>query len=132
MAFVLDCSITAVWALAEESALADLAAERLKQEIAIVPPVWWYEIRNLLVVNERRRRLTADDSATFLEFLSAYPIQVEPIAEEDEIFRFARQFGLSFYNATYLAMAHRHHIPIATLDKALEVAAHAAGIVLLS
>jgi predicted nucleic acid-binding protein len=133
MAFVLDCSITAVWALAdEESALANLTAERLKQEIAIVPSVWWYEIRNLLVVNERRKRLTKDDSAVFLEFLSAYPIQIEPIEDEGSIFSFACQFGLSFYDAAYLATAHRHRIPIATLDKALETAARAAGIALLS
>ena len=133
MAFVLDCSITAVWALADEaSPLADLAEERLKQEIAIVPPVWWYEIRNLLVVNERRKRLTADDSAAFLGFLAAYPIQIEPIADEKTIFQFARQYGLSFYDAAYLATADLHGIPLATLDKALEAAAHAAGIALLS
>ncbi len=133
MAFVLDCSITAVWALGdEESSLANLAAERLKQEIAIVPPVWWHEIRNLLLVNERRKRLTADDSTIFLELLSAYPIQVEPIEDGGSIFRLARQFGLSFYDAAYLATAHRHRIPIATLDKALMIAAQTAGIPLFS
>jgi predicted nucleic acid-binding protein len=133
MAFVVDSSVMGVWALAdEESLLADLVADRLKDEMAIVPPIWWYEIRNLLVVNERRRRLTASDSALFLASLSSYPIQVEPIEDEQTTLQFARQYGLSFYDAAYLATAHRHHIPLATLDKALEVAAKSAGIRLLS
>jgi predicted nucleic acid-binding protein len=133
MAFVVDSSVMGVWALAdEESLLADLVADRLKDEMAIVPSIWWYEIRNLLVVNERRRRLTASDSALFLASLSSYPIQVEPIENEQTTLQFARQYGLSFYDAAYLATAHRHHIPLATLDKALEAAAKSAGIRLLS
>jgi predicted nucleic acid-binding protein len=133
MPFVLDSCVTAVWALADEdSTIAEAAALRLKQEAAIVPSVWWYEIRNLLVVNERRRRLTANDSALFLSLISAYPIRIEPAEDEQTIFQFARQYGLSFYDAAYLAVAHRHRAPLATLDKALQAAALAAGIVLIS
>jgi predicted nucleic acid-binding protein len=133
MPFVLDSSVTAVWALGnEDSTIAEAAALRLKQEAAIVPSVWWYEIRNLLVVNERRRRLTASDSALFLSLISAYPIRIEPAEDEQTIFQFARQYGLSFYDAAYLAVAHRHRAPLATLDKALQAAALAAGIVLIS
>jgi predicted nucleic acid-binding protein len=133
MPFVLDSSVTAVWALGnEDSTIAEAAALRLKQEAAVVPSVWWYEIRNLLVVNERRRRLTASDSALFLSLISAYPIRIEPAEDEQTIFQFARQYGLSFYDAAYLAVAHRHRAPLATLDKALQAAALAAGIVLIS
>jgi predicted nucleic acid-binding protein len=133
MAFVLDSSVTAVWALGnEDSTIAEAAALRLKREAAVVPSVWWYEIRNLLVVNERRRRLTASDSALFLSLISAYPIRIEPAEDEQTIFQFARQYGLSFYDAAYLAVAHRHRAPLATLDKALQAAALAAGIVLIS
>jgi predicted nucleic acid-binding protein len=133
MPFVLDSCVTAVWALADEdSTIAEAAALRLKQEAAIVPSVWWYEIRNLLVVNERRRRLTANDSALFLSLISAYPIRIEPAEDEQTIFQFARQYGLSFYDAAYLAVAHRHRAPLATLDKALQAAALVAGIVLIS
>jgi predicted nucleic acid-binding protein len=132
MPFVLDTSITAVWALADESSpLADLAAQRLKDEFALVPPIWWYEIRNLLVVSERRQRITADETATFLEILAAYPIQIDSLQEERRTLEFARQYGLSFYDAAYLAVAHRNHAPLATLDKAMEEAASSAGIALL-
>jgi predicted nucleic acid-binding protein len=133
MAFVLDASISAVWALADEaSALAEIAAHRLKSENALVPPLWWYEVRNLLVVNERRQRMTVDDTAHYLELLSSFPIQVDPIEDEKAVFRCARQYRLSFYDAAYLAVALRNNLQLATLDKALRDAAQAAGVPLLS
>ncbi|MGD0680642.1 MAG: type II toxin-antitoxin system VapC family toxin [Terracidiphilus sp.] len=133
MAFVLDASISAVWALADESSpLAEIAANRLKNEIALVPPLWWYEVRNLLVINERRQRMTVGESALFLELLSSFPIQVDPVEDEQTIFRCSRQYRLSFYDAAYLSVALRNRLPIATLDKDLRDAALAAGVSLLA
>jgi len=133
MAFVLDTSISAVWALADEaSPLAELAASRLLQETALVPHIWWYEMRNILVISERRQRITAGDSGIFLDLLASYPIQIDAVDDEQRILQLARQFRLSFYDAAYLAVAQRNQIPLATLDKALEAAALAAGIALLS
>jgi predicted nucleic acid-binding protein len=132
MAFVLDASVAAVWALADESSsLADIAAGRLKNENALVPPLWWYEVRNLLVVNERRQRMTVEDTAHYLELLSSFPIRVDPVEDEQSVFRCARQYRLSFYDAAYLAVALRNRLPIATLDKDLRDAALAAGVPLL-
>jgi predicted nucleic acid-binding protein len=104
----------------------------LKDEVAVVPPLWWYEVRNLLVVSERRKRMTAEDTAVFLELLSSYPIQVNPIEDELITFRFARQYRLSFYDAVYLMVATREGLPLATLDKDLRAAALAAGVPLLA
>jgi predicted nucleic acid-binding protein len=133
MPFVLDASVSAVWALADESSpIADIAAERLKSEIALVPRLWWYEIRNLLIVNERRQRLTAADTAIFLDLLSAYPIQFDQAEDESSILRLARQYQLSVYDAAYLALALQHQLPLATFDKPLRAAANAAGISLLT
>jgi predicted nucleic acid-binding protein len=124
MPFVLDASISAAWALADESSpFAELAENRLAADPAIVPRIWWYEVRNILVVNERRGRITADESAAFLRILSTYPIRIEPDGEEADIFRIARRCRLSFYDAAYLALAVRERLPLATLDKNLENAA---------
>jgi predicted nucleic acid-binding protein len=132
MAFVLDSSISAVWALADESSdVADLALDRLATETALVPPIWWYEIRNLLVISERRSRITADDSALFLEMLACYPIQMDQLGDEQAALRFARLYRLSFYDAAYLALAHRLQVPLATLDKALRAAAVSEDVPLL-
>jgi predicted nucleic acid-binding protein len=133
MAFVLDASVSAVWALADEaSPIADAAAEHLKSEIGLVPRLWWYEIRNLLIVNERRQRITTADTAIFLNLLSSYPIQFDQAEDESSILSLARQYQLSFYDAAYLALALQHKVPLATLDKPLRAAALAAGVPLLA
>jgi predicted nucleic acid-binding protein len=132
MAFVLDASICATWALADESSeVADTAADRLRTETALVPTVWWYEVRNVLVVNERRQRMTVSDTAIFLDVLSRFPIVVDSVQDEEMTLRLARNHRLSFYDAAYLALAVREQLPLATLDKALQAAAEAAGVALL-
>jgi predicted nucleic acid-binding protein len=133
MPFVLDASISAAWALADESSpVAELAQNRLEGDSAIVPHIWWYEVRNILVVNERRGRITAGESAAFLRILSAYPIRIEPNGEDAEIFRIARRSRLSFYDAAYLALAVRERLPLATLDRNLQAAAAAENVELLT
>lgn len=132
MPFVLDASVSASWCLEDESSpVAELADARLDTDSALVPRIWWYETRNLLVVNERRGRITSVDSAAFLSLLSSYPIRFERVEDEEAIFRFAREFQLTFYDAAYLEIAHRNGIPLATLDTALRRAGVAAGVELL-
>ncbi len=133
MAFVLDASIVAVWALADESSpVAELAQSRLKYESAMAPSLWWYEVRNLPIVNERRKRLTVDDSTQFLQLLSSYPIRIDSVEDEITTLHFARKHRLSFYDAAYLALAMRERLPLATLDTDLAAAALAEGIPLLA
>jgi predicted nucleic acid-binding protein len=76
--------------------------------------------------------MTVEDSARYLELLSSFPIQVDPVEDEQAVLRSAREYRLSFYDAAYLAVAQRNRIPLATLDKALQAAALAAGIPLLA
>jgi len=58
MAFVLDASVTACWAFDDEDhPVASLAFERMHTEEAVVPCLWWFEVRNILIVNERRAEL---------------------------------------------------------------------------
>jgi predicted nucleic acid-binding protein len=132
MPFVLDASVTAVWAFSDESSpVAELADSRLDSDVGLVPRIWWYEIRNMLVVNERRQRITAADSVIFLQSLSGFPIEIAEGEDEQSIFRFARLYRLSFYDAAYLELAQRHGIPLATHDRALQSVALSAGISLL-
>ena len=129
MPFVVDASVTAVWALLDESsAIADAAKARLTTDTATVPQIWWYEIRNILLINERRQRLTKADSLEFLEFLALLPIHINHAGSEDDIFRLAREYRLSFYDAAYLELAQRLSIPLSTIDKALQAAAIAAKV----
>ena len=66
MAFVLDASVTACWAFDDEDhPPARLAFQRIRTEEAVVPSLWWFEVRNILIVNERRRRIAEAATATF-------------------------------------------------------------------
>jgi predicted nucleic acid-binding protein len=128
MPFVLDTSISASWAFHEEQdPRADAAFVRIKNEEAVVPSLWWFEIRNILVVNERRKRITESDTGVFLRDLAGLRIRVDREPEESAVLRLARTHRLSVYDASYLELALREAIPLATLDAELTAAARAEG-----
>lgn len=123
--FVLDASVTACWAFRDESdSRADAAHMRLYEADAIVPAIWWYEVRNTLVAAERRGRIQEIESDEFRITLARLPISIEREVSENDLMRLARTYGLSFYDAAYLEMALRTGSDLATLDKALIRAAH--------
>ena len=128
MAFVLDTSISACWAFQDElDPRADAAFVRIKSEEAVVPTLWWFEIRNILVVNERRKRITQSDTGVFLRDLAGLRIRVDREPEESVVLRLARTHRLSVYDASYLELALREALPLATLDAELTAAARAEG-----
>lgn len=129
MRFVLDASVTITWAMRDEDhPVADLAFAKLGTGSALVPAIWWYEVRNILVLNERRGRITPDDSAQFLSDLHVLSINVDFPQDDARIMEIARKYKLSVYDASYLVLAMRDRLPLATLDKNLAAAAEAAGV----
>jgi predicted nucleic acid-binding protein len=133
MAFVLDASITACWAFDDEDHPdASLAFERMRAEDGVVPCLWWFEVRNILIVNERRRRITESDTASFLRNLSLLRIRVDRSPDENAVLRVARAHRLSVYDAVYLELAQREGLPLATLDADLRRAAAGEGVALVS
>jgi hypothetical protein len=52
MAFVLDASVTACWALAnEDHPIADAALSSIQTKAAVAPILWRFEVGNILIVN---------------------------------------------------------------------------------
>ncbi len=132
MGLVLDASIVACWILPDEkNAKADLALDELERERAIVPEIWGYEVRNLLVMNERRGRISQAITTAGLEFLSVLPIDIERDTDEDATLGLARKHRLTYYDAAYLELARRKGLPLATLDAELIAAAKAERVVLI-
>lgn len=133
MPFVLDASVAITWAMPDEThPVATLAYNQLDLEQALVPPIWWYEVRNILLINERRQRISQADSTRFLRQLDELPIEVDGVLDRPNLPDLARQFRLTVYDAAYLELAIRNSVPLATLDKALRGAAEAAGVPLLT
>lgn len=132
MPFVLDASVTACWAFRdEEHPVADTARDRIIGDEGLAPTLWWFEVRNILVVNERRKRLTEADSSVFLRDLARLPITLDRTPEEAEVLRLARKHRLSVYDAAYLELALRRGITLATLDNDLIRAARAEKMALI-
>ena len=134
--FVLDNSVVMVWGFDDE---ADLYAETLLDMMptarAHVPALWPLEVANVLLVGERRKRLTAADTARFLSLLGAFPITVDEettVRAWVETLALARAQNLSAYDAAYLELAMRRGLPLATLDEKLKAAAAAVGVSLYS
>ncbi len=122
-AVVIDNSVVMSWCFGDEAnQYADDVLESLRYVRAIVPCIWPLEVGNVLVVAERRGRLKNIDSIRFCELLSQLPIDIEHQSSETkmmEIFNIAREAQLSTYDASYLELALRKSLPLATLDKAL-------------
>jgi predicted nucleic acid-binding protein len=128
-AFVADASVASAWILPDEdTAFADKMAELMAAEGAIVPDLFWHEIRNVLLTAERRQRIHAEYSTTALARLLALPIETAPHDDSFAVLQLARRHGLTAYDAAYLALAITKDLPLASLDKRVLAAARAEGI----
>jgi predicted nucleic acid-binding protein len=133
MPIVLDASITASWHFPDEqNARADRVLDGLERDSAIVPMHWWFEIRNVLLLGERRQRSSKQDTSDFLAWLIKLPIRNAPLPDGGEVLALARKHQLTFYDAAYLELALREGLALATLDKQLIAAAHAEGVSLIA
>jgi predicted nucleic acid-binding protein len=103
----------------------------LRAEPARVPCLWWFEPRNTLIVNERRGRLAAADTAAFLGHVARLPVALDPVPGDGAVLALARTHRLTPYDAADLELAQRAALPLATLDAALARAAQAEGMALL-
>jgi predicted nucleic acid-binding protein len=133
-AFVLDASVTAAWCFADEASPASRALQdSLTDRGALVPLLWHVESTNLLLVAERRKRISTAQCIELLELLEVLPVQTEPETDRlhGPVMRLARTHGLTVYDATYLDLAIQFAAPLATRDKELRRAAVAAGVALI-
>ncbi len=132
MPFVLDASIAACWVFQDEhDRRAQSAWERVRDDDALVSALWWFEVRNMLVVNERRKRITEQQTGRFLTELSLMRVITDFEPNEKDLLALARTRRLTVYDASYLELAKRHGVTLATLDAELMRAARAEKVALL-
>ena len=129
MAYVIDASIAAAWLLPDERvALAETAVERLADETASVPDLFWHELRNILISAEHRGRIDRHYADTSMARIRRLPIHDARQAEDLHVLALARRHRLTAHDSSYLALAIREHCPLATLDRRLNDAAAAEGL----
>ena len=132
MAFVLDCSVTMAWLFLDEATEAtDRLRDALIDSRAFAPSLWPVEVGNALLVATRRGRIRPTEWSQIRGYLSALPIEIDAVSVQrtwGASLDIARSHQLSVYDATYLELAMRLRMPLATLDLALRNAAVAAGV----
>jgi predicted nucleic acid-binding protein len=134
-AFVLDASVAVSWCfpgdLAEDTLYSREILALLQTSDAIVPEIWPFEVANSIFVSfNKRRRISEQQIADYLQRLKQLPIRVEAYSIWSNVDREApaRKWNLSPYDAAYLALALHKRIPLATADGDLKNAAAAEGV----
>ncbi len=102
--------------------------ERVARSGARAPGLLWAEVRNVLVMAERRGRIAQRQADAALTELEALRIELDHVPDSRMTLRLARRHRVSVYDALYLELAIREGRALATLDQALRAAADSEGI----
>ena len=135
MSFVLDTSVTMRWFFGDgkrsELAYAAKVLDALKTDDAIVPVTWGLEVANVIARAEAKELVTEARSGAFLDMLDGVNIETDAATFThalSDTLQLARRYKLSAYDASYLELALRRGIALATLDEDLQKAAKKAGV----
>lgn len=129
---VVDCSVAVAWVMADEASIGiESVLDVAREAGGVVPAVWWAEVRNALIVAERRGRMTPGGTEVALAALDALGMRLDHAPDSGVVLHLARSHFLSAYDSMYLELALREARPLATLDRKLAGAALAAGAAVL-
>lgn len=132
MSVVLDSSITLAWIYSEETTEAvSQVFDLLSLTGGWVPQLWRLEVANVLEMGVRRRRHDGDFRDATLADLALLPIQVDSETDKQAwgaTLQLARRHQITLYDASYLELALRRGLPLASLDHDLRNAARAENV----
>ena len=127
MTLVVDASVALTWCFEDErSPNTDDIGQRVASEGAIVPALFHLELGNALLMAVRRRRISFDGLSQILGLIAALPIAADDQTANQawrNTLLLARDEQLTVYDASYLELALRFEIPLATIDRDLAGAA---------
>jgi predicted nucleic acid-binding protein len=131
--FVVDASVVLTWCFPDEhlpDAARILELIRTPGNRATVPAFFHHEVLNALLMGERRNRITASAAREFLKDLLTLPFI--PVSADSAaipaVESLSRKHALTAYDGTYLELALRLRLPLASFDRALVRARDAEGI----
>jgi predicted nucleic acid-binding protein len=133
--FVLDNSVTMRWFFGDgkpqDLAYAGKVLDMMQEAQALVPATWGLEVANVIAKAEEKALVTEARSGAFLEMLEDVDIEADSatfVHALSHTLQLARRYKLSSYDASYLELALRLGLPLATLDEDLQKAARKAGV----
>jgi len=106
--------------------------DRILDEGAFVPPLFYAEFANALLNAGRRRRLTGEEQQRALETMGRLPLEIDDLDPTSSALLFlGERLRLTVYDAWYLYLAISRRLPLATRDEALRAAAKSVGVELV-
>lgn len=124
---VLDASALVGWVMPDERGI-DLPGLAARHEDITAPWLLWAELRNILVVNERRGRIPAGSAEQIADAVDGLGIVLDTAPAGAVVLDLARRHRLTVYDALYLELALRQGAALASLDAALLAAAQAEAV----
>jgi predicted nucleic acid-binding protein len=135
VSLVVDASLALSWYFEDErTPAADALLDRVVDQGATVPGLWRLEIANGLRTAIRRGRIDQGFRDRAIAQLARLPITVDPDTDRyawTTTLQLADRFALTPYDASYIELAQRLTLPLATRDEPLGAAAATLGVVLL-
>ena len=133
---IVDGSVAVAWCFPDEKGeYPESVLDSLASAGAVVPSLWSLEVANALLMGERRKRSTPEETAKSVQFLGSLPISVDDATAPQAFghtLHLARTHNLSTYDASYLELAMRRGLPLASLDEKLKAAATVVGVALFT
>ena len=127
MSLVLDASATLSWYFTDEHTPdTKTLIDQVVEQGAVVPALWRIEVANSLQMSMRRGRIDPAFRDHALIHLARMNITVDDETDTyiwNTTLHLSDRFKLTLYDAVYLELAQRRHLPLATLDRPLRQAA---------
>lgn len=130
MAFVVDNSVVVGWHLSSQTtAYSDSVLKALVTNTVHVPGLWVLEFSNVMRKALLAKKFTQARCQEIFLMQKSLALSVHPdVSDPAENLALAMRYQLSSYDAAYLELAMRLHLPVATSDGALRDASIAAGV----
>ena len=131
----IDASASLAWSFRDQQTPALLKlADRVVEQGAIAPQLWPIEVAHVVIRAKRRSQISGQEQDAILAKLSSLDVVIDNQTASQiwqATIMLAIKHNLTVYDATYLELAVRQKLPLATLDSELIVAARAEGLTVL-
>jgi len=131
--FVADASVAIAWIHpAQATPETDSMLDRLAAgDTLVVPALWPLEVANAITVLRRRRKLTVNEAQVAIQIIRELPTAIDHEGATVAFTRLvdlASEHELTVYDATYIELAIRMRLPLASNDARMKEAAIRSGV----
>lgn len=132
MTIVVDASVTLDWLLeSERSSYAAGVFGYIVRDGGVAPSIWPSEVTNGFLKALRRNRANIEEIERSFIVLASTNVRIDTFTDMEAMrtwFRLGNEYDLTSYDASYVDLALRERVPLATNDEKMRAAAKKLGI----